>query len=112
MAEKDRRPPFDDFDARMRRLRGEPADAEAPERRGGDRRGGSWAGVHAGIEVFVAFAVGLGIGWGLDTWLGTMPLFLIVFVLLGAAAGVLNAYRTLKRMGMVGDDEDRPKAKP
>jgi F0F1-type ATP synthase assembly protein I len=27
-----------------------------------------------------------------------MPLFLIVFFLLGAAAGVLNAYRHLRRM--------------
>jgi ATP synthase protein I len=113
MAEKDRRPPFDDFDARMRRLRGEPAaDAETAERQGGDRRSGAWAGVHAGIEIFVAFVVGLGVGWGLDTWLGTMPLFLILFVLLGGAAGVLNAYRTLRRMGMIDEDGSGPGAKP
>jgi ATP synthase protein I len=112
MAEKDRRPPFDDFDARMRRLRGEPADAETAERQDGDRRSGGWAGVHAGIEIFVAFAVGLAVGWGLDTWLGTMPLFLILFVLLGGAAGVLNAYRTLRRMGMIDEDGNGPGAKP
>ena len=44
--------------------------------------------------------VGFGalLGWALDRWLGTMPLFLIVFFMLGAAAGVLNAYRHLRRM--------------
>ena len=42
--------------------------------------------------------VGALIGWALDRWLGTTPLFLIVFFMLGAAAGVLNAYRHLRRM--------------
>ena len=37
--------------------------------------------------------VGAGIGWGLDFWLGTTPWGLIVFVLLGFAAGVLNVMR-------------------
>ena len=47
--------------------------------------------------------VGVLLGWALDRWLGTMPLFLIVFFLLGAAAGVLNAYRHLRRMQ--GDED-------
>ncbi len=103
--QNDRRPSFEDFDARLRRLRGEPEPgAEAREE---DRRGGLWSGVQAGIEVVVALAIGVGIGWGLDTWLGTMPLFLVVFFFLGAAAGVLNAYRTLNRVGMAGTGERR-----
>lgn len=46
-----------------------------------------------GVELVSALAVGLGIGWALDRWLQTNPLFLIVFVLLGAVAGVLNVWR-------------------
>ena len=38
-------------------------------------------------------AVGVGIGWLLDRWLGTRPIFLGVFVLVGGAAGVLNVWR-------------------
>jgi ATP synthase protein I len=37
------------------------------------------------------------IGYGLDWLFGTAPLFFIVFFLLGSAAGILNAYRTLMR---------------
>ena len=109
--QNDRRPSFEDFDARLRRLRGEP-EPGAGEREEEDRRG-LWSGVQAGIEVVVALAVGVGIGWGLDTWLGTMPLFLVVFFFLGGAAGVLNAYRTLNRVGMAGGGgEERPGSGP
>jgi len=33
------------------------------------------------------------LGFWLDKWLGTMPLFLIVFFFLGFAAGFMNIYR-------------------
>jgi ATP synthase protein I len=33
------------------------------------------------------------IGWALDRWLGTRPILLAVFVLLGGAAGILNVWR-------------------
>jgi ATP synthase protein I len=38
-------------------------------------------------------AVGAVIGWLLDRWLGISPWGLIVFLLLGFAAGVLNLMR-------------------
>ncbi len=50
-------------------------------------------GVRVGVELFSALAVAVAIGWGLDKWLHTMPLFLIIFVLLGGAAGVANLWR-------------------
>ena len=56
------------------------------------------SGLQAGIEVVAGVGFGVLLGWALDRWLGTMPLFLIVFFMLGAAAGVLNAYRHLRRM--------------
>jgi ATP synthase protein I len=37
--------------------------------------------------------IGAGIGWVLDRWLGISPWGLIVFLLLGFAAGVLNVMR-------------------
>jgi ATP synthase protein I len=58
---------------------------------------GSLAGIglRVGVELVSALAVAVAIGWGLDRWLHTMPLFLIVFVLLGGAAGVANVWRIL-----------------
>jgi ATP synthase protein I len=38
--------------------------------------------------------VGAGIGWLIDRWLGVSPWGLIVFLLLGFAAGVLNVMRS------------------
>lgn len=86
---------FADFDERLRRARGEDsgsADADRAERA---RIGGS--GIQAGIEL-VAGVVGGGlIGWLLDRWLETWPILFIVLFFLGAAAGMLNAYRHIRR---------------
>jgi ATP synthase protein I len=43
---------------------------------------------------FVSAVVVAGlVGWQLDRWLGASPLFLLVFVLLGTAAGFWSVYR-------------------
>lgn len=42
--------------------------------------------------------VGAGLGWLFDLWLGTSPFGLIVFLLLGFAAGVLNVLREAGRV--------------
>jgi ATP synthase protein I len=52
-----------------------------------------------GIELLAGMVVGVGIGILLDKWLSTLPLFLIVFFFLGAAAGMFNIYRALKGLG-------------
>lgn len=50
-------------------------------------------------ELVAGVFVGGFIGWLLDRWLGTLPLFLVVFLLLGIAAGLLNAVRAARQMG-------------
>ena len=52
-------------------------------------------GVKVGVELLSALIVGLAIGWFLDRWLHTSPLLLIVFVLLGGAAGIANVWRLM-----------------
>ncbi|HKS84427.1 MAG TPA: AtpZ/AtpI family protein, partial [Pseudolabrys sp.] len=44
-------------------------------------------------ELVAGVLVGAAVGWLLDRWLGTSPWGLIVFFLLGFAAGVLNVMR-------------------
>ena len=90
----DGRREFDDFDARIKKLRAG-ARLDQPQRAERPAMGG--AGVQAGIEL-VAGVVGGGlIGYGLDRWFETWPLWFIVLFFLGAAAGMLNAYRHIKR---------------
>ncbi|WP_305989213.1 AtpZ/AtpI family protein [Roseibium sp. MMSF_3544] len=45
-------------------------------------------------EFIAGVLVGAGIGWVADQWLGTSPFGLILFLLLGFAAGVLNVLRS------------------
>ncbi|MEM5580901.1 MULTISPECIES: AtpZ/AtpI family protein [unclassified Roseibium] len=45
-------------------------------------------------EFIAGVLVGAGIGWVADQWLGTSPFGLIVFLLLGFVAGILNVLRS------------------
>ncbi len=58
------------------------------------------------LELVVGSAFGFGIGWGLDSLLGTKPLFLIVFGLLGFAAGVKLVYETAQTASKSGEDRE------
>lgn len=44
-------------------------------------------------EFIAGVIAGGGLGWFLDKWFETMPLFLIIFLGLGTAAGVVNIIR-------------------
>ena len=50
-------------------------------------------GLRVGVELVSALAVAVAIGWYLDKWLGTRPFLLMLFVVLGGAAGVANVWR-------------------
>ncbi|MEJ0048265.1 MAG: AtpZ/AtpI family protein [Rhodospirillales bacterium] len=81
------------FEQRLRTARerqGLDTPAGAQAKAGASGWGG---GVQAGVELVSAELVAGAMGWGLDHLLHTLPLFLVIFVLLGGAAGVLNAFR-------------------
>lgn len=48
-----------------------------------------------GSEFIAGVLVGIALGWGFDHFLGTSPWGLIVFLLLGFAAGTLNVMRAV-----------------
>jgi len=50
------------------------------------------------LELVIGMMVGLGMGWGLDWLFGTLPLFLMVFGMLGFAAGVRTMMRTAEEV--------------
>jgi ATP synthase protein I len=50
------------------------------------------------LELVVAAMVGAAMGWGLDALFGTLPLFLIVFIFLGFAAGIRTVMRSAEEL--------------
>ena len=62
------------------------------------------------IELVAGIAIGFGIGFGLDWLFGTMPIFLILFISLGMAAGIRTMMRTaeeVQKMHMAQAAEDK-----
>ena len=109
MNERDRPPSLEELDARLRAARRE-ADAAGGKRpRRASMGTGIGFGLRIGVELVAALIVGGGIGFMLDRWLGTGPWLLVVFFLLGAAAGLVNVYRVMAGLGQsVGyPDKDR-----
>jgi ATP synthase protein I len=109
----------DRLDALQRRIAeargGQPKPAEPST---GADDGGAPIGraLRLGTEMAAALMVALAIGWGLDRWLGTRPIMVIVFFCLGIAAGVLNVFRTVygvgyavgyKKLDAGGDADDK-----
>jgi ATP synthase protein I len=112
----DRKEPPDDeaaLTARLQRLGDRLADANRhPEIDQGSRQSANASAYASGFrmstELVAGVIVGAGIGWLLDRWLGISPWGLIVFLLLGFAAGVLNVMRAA---GVVREQSDRLKPK-
>jgi len=49
-------------------------------------------------ELVAAVVVGSTIGFLLDNWFDTKPLLTICFFIIGVAAGILNVFRSAKKM--------------
>lgn len=87
-----------DLERRSRELEAKLAASRPPRKDEGEESApGGMAGYGQALKLsseFVAgIVVGAGIGWLLDTVAGTSPWGLIIFLLLGFAAGVLNVLR-------------------
>ena len=84
------------LDALGEKIAAKRAGSDEPRRRSwavGDRQGQTLA-LRLATEFVAGILVGGAIGWFLDQWIGTSPWGLIVFLILGFIAGVLNALRS------------------
>ncbi|MEP7241844.1 MAG: AtpZ/AtpI family protein [Devosia sp.] len=102
----DNRPDFDsatgkaaaEIEARIARARGQrSAEAATEQTRQGDMSGLS-RGLRLGSEFVAAIVIGAGLGYIIDMVLPTRPWGMVVLLLLGFAAGVLNVVRATRDM--------------
>ena len=61
--------------------------------------------IRIGIELISAIAVGTAIGLTIDYWLTTSPWFMIMFLVLGFGAGILNIYQAALRLNVSQNDK-------
>jgi ATP synthase protein I len=59
-------------------------------------------------EFIAGVAVGAALGWAIDRWAGTSPWGMIVFLLLGFGAGILNVLRSAGLIADFGQADKRP----
>jgi ATP synthase protein I len=82
---------FSSLDERLRQAQADEAARTGTDRKPADRN------EQLGSRVLSYLIGGLGggalIGWVLDRWFGTMPLFLLLLMFLGTAAGFRNIIR-------------------
>lgn len=94
-APEERSAKLDELDRRIRAAR----EAQAPKRgKAGDKFTMASMAWRMTLELVVAGLVGAAMGWGLDELFGTMPVFLIVFILLGFAAGIRTVMRSAEEL--------------
>lgn len=106
----------EDQTARLKRL-GERL-REIDKREAGERRvaqssqkdaSGLAKGLRMSAELVAGVGVGVGLGWAFDTYLGTSPWGLILFMLLGFGAGMMNVMRASGAWGPVSQDKAAPR---
>lgn len=100
--------PLGDAELRARRARLDAALEGRAKKKARAEQGGAWfssrdtAGWNQAFRLSSEFiggiAIGGAIGWGIDYLLGTLPFGLIIFLLLGFVAGILNVMRAVGRM--------------
>jgi ATP synthase protein I len=110
MIERSKPDSLSDLEDRLRRMREQEQD-NRPAGARDDIRGAVGIAMRIGVELVAAIGVGAGIGYLLDRWLDTAPWLLVVFFLLGSAAGMMNVYRVMNGMSQaVGYSAERRSA--
>ena len=94
----DRKPSSGDRASFDKRLKDMVRTVAARDQPGRSRASAYNFGFRLAADLLAGVLGGFAIGWGLDYLLGTSPLFLLVLIVLGMAAGILNVIRAASSM--------------
>jgi ATP synthase protein I len=107
MSDPDKAPSLQDLGNRIAKVRREAGLDERDDGKGEPLPAGelrlAW---RISIEIVVALVLSTGLGWVLDQWFGTTPWLMVVFLFLGAAAGINNAVKTMNRMDRLAAERE------
>jgi ATP synthase protein I len=86
-------------------------EAQAPKPRADEHYSQAQLAWRMVIELVAGLGIGFGIGYGLDVLFGTLPIFMVLFTMLGLAAGVKTMLRSAreiqdKKMAELAEDDD------
>lgn len=84
------------LEARLEKVRSTPEVKQTNTAKGFSQGEVAWRMV---IELATGILLGTAIGYGLDVLIGTLPVFLIIFSLLGFAAGIRTMLGTARELG-------------
>lgn len=96
MTDREVPPSREDVAARLAQVE---AERDAQRKQQESRRAAGAAqsvGFRIATELLAALIVGAGSGYFLDRWLETSPIFLVVMLVLGFAAGLMSVFRVMK----------------
>lgn len=89
---------LDRLNEKLKRTDLDKAGRSAETRSSGSNPAALALALRMGSEFIAAIIVGGAIGWGIDRLAGSSPWAMIVFLMLGFAAGVLNVLRSAGQM--------------
>ena len=72
--------------------------AQAPKPRSDEHYSQAQLAWRMVIELVAGLGIGFGMGYGLDVLFGTLPVFMVVFTMLGLAAGIKTMLRSAKEV--------------
>lgn len=61
-------------------------------------KGSGWVLIGVGTMLTSIIIAGFLLGYGVDTWLDSQPIFMILFGGLGLVGGILKVYKLLSRL--------------
>jgi ATP synthase protein I len=83
------------LEARLAKAKGAPPAESSATAKGFSQGEVAWRMV---IELATGIVFGAGIGYGIDVLVGTLPVFLVIFSLLGFAAGIRTMLGTAREL--------------
>ena len=109
MSDPDQQQQLEQLEARIKAVK----KRSAPKPRADEHHSQAQLAWRMVIELVAGLGIGFGIGYSLDWFLGTLPIFMVLFVMLGLAAGVKTMLRSAqeiqekKMVEMTGDASDK-----
>lgn len=99
---------LDEFDTRLKQAREHSTAPRGLKAATNEPPKGLGLALRCGADLISGLMVGVGIGYALDTYVfDTKPWLMVLFFFLGAAAGIMNVFRTVNGLGIAaGYKED------